>query len=191
MNTGKQRSAAGSVDDGAAYDWHYLCKFILIGDSSVGKSALLLRVTDDRFLAEEAEPTVGVEFGSVTIPLPTSSSAVEANSAQQSSSSSSSSPPERVKVQLWDTAGSEAFRGITRSYYRGAAGCLLVYDVTHRPSFLNAKSWLKDVRDHAEEDACIVLVGNRNDLVEAEDGGDEGKRKVMQEEAKKFADDEG
>lgn len=122
-------------------------------------------VTDDRFLAEEAEPTVGVEFGSVTIPL----------------------GAEKVRCQLWDTSGSEAFRGITRSYYRGSAGCLLVYDVTHRPSFLNAQNWLKDVRDHAEEDAVVILVGNRVDLVDA----DESKRKVQADEAKKWADEQG
>lgn len=141
-------------------------------------------MTDDRFLAEEAEPTVGVEFGSVTIPLPLPPTTSTKNEA---SSSSSPSQQERVKVQIWDTAGSEAFRGITRSYYRGAAGCLLVYDITHRPSFVSAKTWLRDVRENAEEDACIVLVGNRSDLVE----DDEEQRKVTVEEASKWAQEEG
>ncbi|CAO1620745.1 unnamed protein product [Parajaminaea phylloscopi] len=188
MARGKQRTA--DVDaEAVAYDWHYLCRFILIGDSGVGKSALLLRVTDDRFLAEEAEPTVGVEFGSVTIPLPnnSNSTATASSASSNTGSSSAAAEQERVKVQIWDTAGSEAFRGITRSYYRGAAGCLLVYDVTHRPSFTSAKTWLRDVREHAEEDACVVLVGNRSDLVEEEPE----RRKVTEQEARDWAKEEG
>ncbi|PWN23068.1 hypothetical protein BCV69DRAFT_280683 [Microstroma glucosiphilum] len=152
------------------------------------------RATDDRFLAEEAEPTVGVEFGSVTLPLTppqdaSSSTGGDAatSTASTSTSSSSAARSPNVKIQIWDTSGSEAFRGITRSYYRGAAGCLLVYDVTHRPSFTNAKSWLKDVREHAEEDAVVVLVGNRIDL--AEDDGE--RRRVNAEEAKEWAESEG
>lgn len=127
----------------------------------------------------------------MTLPLaPTKDAALSgssdpAQSAPSSSSSAARSP--NVKIQIWDTSGSEAFRGITRSYYRGAAGCLLVYDVTHRPSFTNAKSWLKDVREHAEEDAVVVLVGNRIDL--AEDDGE--RRRVKAEEAKEWAESEG
>ncbi|PWN54467.1 hypothetical protein IE53DRAFT_302149, partial [Violaceomyces palustris] len=124
--------------------WDYILKFILIGDSSVGKSSLLVRLTDDRFLIDP-DPTIGVEFGSHLIGLENG---------------------ETIKVQVWDTAGSESFRSITRSYYRGAAGALLVYDITHRPSFLNAKTWLDDVRSHAEEKVTIVLVGNMKDLEE-------------------------
>lgn len=221
-----------ATDESYGWDWQYLSKFVLIGDASVGKSALLLRVTDDRFLAEEAEPTVGVEFGSVTMPLGDEdeedadaaegqgTSSVPAAGPSSSSSASTSTPVvkpkkvkkstpvERVKIQIWDTAGSEAFRGITRSYYRGAAGCLLVYDVTHRPSFEHCKTWLKDVREHAEEDAVVVLVGNRCDLVGEEKKVDEnadgeadtatatasataqGKRKVTEEEARKWAEEE-
>lgn len=66
---------------------------------------------------------------------------------------------------------------------------MVVYDVTHRPSYDNCRTWLKDVREHAEEDACIVLVGNRADLIEGEDG--EARRKVKKEEAEKWADEQG
>ncbi|GAC93003.1 hypothetical protein PHSY_000564 [Pseudozyma hubeiensis SY62] len=163
--------------------WDYILKFILIGDSSVGKSSLLVRLTDDRFLTSP-DPTIGVEFGSHLIRLDNG---------------------ETVKVQVWDTAGSESFRSITRSYYRGAAGALLVYDVTHRASFANVKSWLDDVRTNAEEKVTVVLVGNMYDLVEQEDGVEEdqgaarlvrrrskgARRQVPTQEAKEFAEKEG
>lgn len=166
--------------------WDYILKFILIGDSSVGKSSLLVRLTDDRFLTDP-DPTIGVEFGSHLIRLDNG---------------------ETVKVQVWDTAGSESFRSITRSYYRGAAGALLVYDVTHRASFLNVKGWLDDVRSHAEEKVSVVLVGNMYDLVQDDEStptseADEEesrrrrrrskgkKREVSTEEARKFAEQEG
>ncbi|EPQ29387.1 uncharacterized protein PFL1_03142 [Pseudozyma flocculosa PF-1] len=183
-----QAAAAGGT--GGA-NWTVMVKFILIGDSSVGKSSLLVRLTDDRFLTDP-DPTIGVEFGSHLIQLDNG---------------------ETVKVQVWDTAGSESFRSITRSYYRGAAGALLVYDITHRQSFLNAKTWLDDVRSHAEERVTIVLVGNMSDLVEDEtqEGSGGGataeamtprarterrrskgkKREVTTQEAREFAEQEG
>lgn len=183
-------SSTGASTAPPSSGWDYILKFILIGDSSVGKSSLLVRLTDDRFLADP-DPTIGVEFGSHLIRLDNG---------------------ETVKVQVWDTAGSESFRSITRSYYRGAAGALLVYDITHRGSFLNVKSWLDDVRSHAEEKVSVVLVGNMYDLVEEEDAkstpsveGEEErsrarlerrrskgkKREVSYQEAKEFADHEG
>ena len=168
-------TGAGASTAPPSSGWDYILKFILIGDSSVGKSSLLVRLTDDRFLADP-DPTIGVEFGSHLIQLDTG---------------------ETVKVQVWDTAGSESFRSITRSYYRGAAGALLVYDVTHRPSFLNVKMWLDDVRAHAEEKVSVVLVGNMVDLVGEEDDrasrrrSKSKKREVSREEAQEFADKQG
>lgn len=125
--------------------WHYVLKFIITGDAAVGKSSLLIRLTDQRFLANP-DPTLGVEFGSKLITLPEEEKV--------------------VKLQCWDTAGTESFRAITRSYYRGAAGCLLVYDVTNRKSFMNARNWLGDVREHADPNLTCILVGNKVDLVE-------------------------
>ncbi|KAG9308410.1 ras family-domain-containing protein [Chiua virens] len=132
----------------AGITWHYVLKFIITGDAAVGKSSLLVRLTDQRFVTNP-DPTVGVEFGSKLIQIPEQGKI--------------------VKLQCWDTAGTESFRSITRSYYRGAAGCLLVYDVTSRPSFINARSWLADVREHADPHLTCILVGNKVDLCEPPD----------------------
>ncbi|KAI5124366.1 hypothetical protein M0805_008970 [Coniferiporia weirii] len=126
--------------------WDYVLKFIICGDAAVGKSSLLVRLTDQRFLANP-DPTLGVEFGSKLIPIP--------------------EEDKTVKLQCWDTAGTESFRSITRSYYRGAAGCLLVYDVTSRTSFNNIRTWLADVREHADPNLTCILVGNKVDLCES------------------------
>ncbi|EKM55099.1 uncharacterized protein PHACADRAFT_255474 [Phanerochaete carnosa HHB-10118-sp] len=167
--------------------WHYVLKFIITGDAAVGKSSLLIRLTDQRFLANP-DPTLGVEFGSKLITIP------EENKV--------------VKLQCWDTAGTESFRSITRSYYRGAAGCLLVYDVTSRQSFVNARSWLQDVREHADPHLTCILVGNKVDLCLDEGPADPSqdpppppsdtlskpgkrKREVSTEEAEIWAQEEG
>jgi len=160
-------STAISPPTMSSITWHYVLKFIITGDASVGKSSLLVRLTDQRFLTNP-DPTLGVEFGSKLISIP--------------------DDDKIVKLQCWDTAGTESFRSITRSYYRGAAGCLLVYDVTNRksmsliypsttiidptrPGFVNTKSWLTDVREHADPHLTCILVGNKVDLCEAEDCG--------------------
>ncbi|TNN16003.1 Ras-related protein isoform 1 [Schistosoma japonicum] len=85
----------------------------------------------------------------------------------------------QIKLQVWDTAGQESFRSITRSYYRGAAGALLVYDVTRRDTFNHLASWLQDARQHASPNMVITLVGNKCDL--------DARREVKQEEAEAFA----
>ncbi|KAI0665280.1 P-loop containing nucleoside triphosphate hydrolase protein [Cubamyces menziesii] len=157
----------------AGVQWHYVLKFIITGDAAVGKSSLLVRLTDQRFLANP-DPTLGVEFGSKLITIP------EENKI--------------VKLQCWDTAGTESFRSITRSYYRGAAGCLLVYDVTNRQSFLNARSWLADVREHADPHLTCILVGNKIDLCSDESSSaaaGKRKREVSTEEAELWAQEEG
>lgn len=127
--------------------WNYVIKFIITGDASVGKSSLLIRLTDQRFLAHP-DPTLGVEFGSKIISIPETETV--------------------VKLQCWDTAGTESFRSITRSYYRGAAGALVVYDVTSRASFENVRTWLGDVREHADPNLTCILVGNKVDLCDLE-----------------------
>ncbi|RDB22958.1 Ras-related protein RABB1c [Hypsizygus marmoreus] len=152
----------------AGITWHYVLKFIITGDAAVGKSSLLIRLTDQRFLLNP-DPTLGVEFGSKLITIP------EENKI--------------IKLQCWDTAGTESFRSITRSYYRGAAGCLLVYDVTSRKSFTNARSWLADVREHADPHLTCILVGNKVDLCDADAGAK--RREVSTEEAELWAQEEG
>ncbi|KAI0086424.1 ras-domain-containing protein [Irpex rosettiformis] len=170
----------------AGVAWHYVLKFIITGDAAVGKSSLLIRLTDQRFLANP-DPTLGVEFGSKLITIP------EENKV--------------VKLQCWDTAGTESFRSITRSYYRGAAGCLLVYDVTNRQSFVHARSWLKDVREHADPHLTCILVGNKVDLCSDAESADaeqtvstsqestshrpRRKREVTTDEAELWAKEEG
>lgn len=88
-----------------------------------------------------------------------------------------------VKLQIWDTAGQESFRSITRSYYRGAAGALLVYDITRRDTFQHLSRWLEEAKQHAQPNMVILLIGNKNDL--------EHRRAVSTEEGKAFADANG
>uniref|UniRef100_A0A250YMP4 Ras-related protein Rab-39A n=1 Tax=Castor canadensis TaxID=51338 RepID=A0A250YMP4_CASCN len=89
----------------------------------------------------------------------------------------------QIKLQIWDTAGQESFRSITRSYYRGAAGALLVYDITRRDTFNHLTTWLEDARQHSNSNMVIMLIGNKADL--------EAQRDVTYEEAKQFAEENG
>ena len=106
-------------------NYDYLFKFILIGDSTVGKTCILTRFVDGWFKAE-SDPTIGVEFGSKVL---------------------KSKSGLTVRLQVWDTAGQESFRSITRSYYRGAIGALLVYDITNVSTFESLPTWLKESLD--------------------------------------------
>ena len=142
----------------ALYD--YLLKFIIIGPSGSGKSCLLLQFTDKRFLTDH-ELTIGVEFGTRMIEV----------------------DGRKIKLQLWDTAGQESFRSITRSYYRGAQGALLVFDITKRQSFLHLQSWLEEVRRQGTDNMSVLVVGNKTDLVDS--------REVTREEAELFASNNG
>lgn len=139
----------------------YLFKYIIIGDTGVGKSCLLLQFTDKRFQRVH-DLTIGVEFGSRMVTI---------NNQQ-------------VKLQIWDTAGQESFRSITRSYYRGASGALLVYDVSRRETFESLQGWLEDARAHANEYMTITLVGNKADA-------NSQQRQVSEEEGLRFARENG
>jgi len=138
----------------------YLFKYIIIGDSAVGKSCLLLQFTDKRFQPVH-DLTIGVEFGARMITI----------------------DGKQIKLQIWDTAGQESFRSITRSYYRGAAGALLVYDITRRDTFNHLTTWLDDARQHSNSNMVIMLIGNKTDQ--------ESKRAVTKEEGEQFAMDHG
>lgn len=136
--------------------YDFLLKFIVIGESGTGKSSLLYHFL--RSQPRHPSPhTIGVEFSSTILSLP---------SASSSSSTSNSHPTCRMKLQLWDTAGQERFRSVTRNYYRGAAGAILVYDITDRSTFSSLSSWLTDARALASPDLVVVLVGNKVDLEE-------------------------
>jgi len=135
-------------------------KYIVIGDTGVGKSCLLLQFTDKRFQPVH-DLTIGVEFGARMISVDN----------------------KQIKLQVWDTAGQESFRSITRSYYRGAAGALLVYDITRRETFNHLTSWLEDARQHSNANMTIMLIGNKTDL--------EHRRAVSTEEGEAFARENG
>jgi Ras-related protein Rab-2A len=134
----------------------YTLKFIIVGDSGVGKSCLLLQYTDRRFETMH-DLTIGVEFGSKL---------VKADNKD-------------VKIQIWDTAGQESFRSITRSYYRGSTVALLVFDLTRKESFKNITSWMNDVKTYSNA-PVMVLIGSKSDL--------DNLRQVSSLEASAFAD---
>jgi len=137
-------------------EYDYLFKLLLIGNSSVGKSCILLRFSDNIF-NDNFLPTIGVDFKIRTFDLQSKT----------------------IKMQIWDTAGQERFKTITSSYYRGAHGVILVYDITDRQSFKDLENWLLETEKHASEDIVKILVGNKNDL--------ESSRVVTFNEGKNFA----
>jgi len=141
-------------------DHNTLFKYIVVGDSAVGKSCLLFQFVDKKF-QDQHELTIGVEFGSRAINIDSTN----------------------IKLQIWDTAGQEKFRSITRSYYRGAAGALLVYDITRRETFEHLSSWLEDCIKYSSQAIVVMLIGNKSDL--------ESLRQVTVEEGKGFAEKHG
>lgn len=151
--------------------------------TGVGKSCLLLQFTDKRFQPVH-DLTIGVEFGARMITLPNSNNSSSSNNDGMSNPSTTASTSNtQVKLQIWDTAGQESFRSITRSYYRGAAGALLVYDITRRDTFQHLGRWLEEAKQHAHENMVILLIGNKNDL--------EHRRAVTTDEGQAFADQNG
>nr|QZX57791.1 ras-related protein Rab37 [Locusta migratoria] len=126
---------------------------MLLGDSGVGKTCLLVRFRDGRFLSGSFISTVGIDFRNKVVTVDGS----------------------RVKLQIWDTAGQERFRSVTHAYYRDAHALLLLYDVTNKTSFDNIRAWLGEIREYAQDDVVIMLLGNKADcgsdrLVRKEDG---------------------
>lgn len=137
-------------------EYDFLFKIVLVGDSGVGKSSLISRFTTNEF-SLESKPTIGVEFASRNI--------VTADGKV-------------VKAQIWDTMGQDVYFSIATVYYRAALGGIIAYDVTNRASFDNIKRWLKQLRDHADPNIVIMLVGNKKDLRQ--------QRQVSTDEAKEF-----
>uniref|UniRef100_A0A0E0DEQ5 GST N-terminal domain-containing protein n=1 Tax=Oryza meridionalis TaxID=40149 RepID=A0A0E0DEQ5_9ORYZ len=125
-------------------EFDYLFKLLLIGDSSVGKSCFLLRFADDSYV-DSYISTIGVDFKIRTIEM----------------------DGKTIKLQIWDTAGQERFRTITSSYYRGAHGIIIVYDITDMESFNNVKEWMSEIDKYANDSVCKLLVGNKCDLAES------------------------
>ncbi|XP_014606764.1 PREDICTED: ras-related protein Rab-37-like isoform X1 [Polistes canadensis] len=131
----------------------FFFKVMLLGDSGVGKTCLLTRFRDGRFLFGNYITTIGIDFRNKIVTVDET----------------------RVKLQIWDTAGQERFRSVTHAYYRDAHALLLLYDVTNKTSFDNIRAWLSEIREHANEDVVIMLLGNKSDcgqerVVKKEDG---------------------
>lgn len=118
-----------------------LFKLLLIGDSGVGKTSILFRFSDDAYTPTFIS-TIGIDFKIKTIEL----------------------RGKKIKLQIWDTAGQERFHTITTSYYRGAMGIMLVYDITNAKSFDNIQKWLRNIDEHANEDVEKMIVGNKCDM---------------------------
>jgi len=116
---------------------------LLIGDSGVGKSCLLLRFADDTY-TESYISTIGVDFKIRTVTL----------------------DGKTIKLQIWDTAGQERFRTITSSYYRGAHGIIVVYDVTDRNSFNDVQKWMQEIEKFAGTNVVKLLIGNKCDVTD-------------------------
>ncbi|QRW05036.1 Ras-related protein Rab-8A [Ceratobasidium sp. AG-Ba] len=138
-------------------------KLLLIGDSGVGKSCLLLRFCDDAWTPSFIT-TIGIDFKIRTIEL----------------------DGKRIKLQIWDTAGQERFRTITTAYYRGAMGILLVYDVTDEKSFNNIRTWHANVEQHASEGVNKILIGNKSDWTDKKAVTEEQGRALADEFGIKF-----
>lgn len=134
-------------------EYDMMFKVLLLGDSGVGKSSILLRYTKNQFTAD-MRSTIGVEFGIKYLTLDNL----------------------QLKVQIWDTAGMERYRSITSAYYKGAKGVIVVYDICRKVSFDNIDKWIDDFKSKADEDAVILIIGNKSDL--------QDKREVNTEEVK-------
>ena len=146
-------------DEEEAEDDYNLYKILLLGDTSVGKSCLLLRFCDNSF--QEAHlTTIGLDFRLKTINL---------------------KEDRKVKIQIWDTAGEDRFRSITRNYYKGAKGILLIFDVTDKETFTHVRDWIERIHEESPEGITICLVGNKIDMNES--------RVISNEEGKKIADE--
>jgi len=141
-----------------AYD--YLFKLLLIGDSGVGKTCLLFRFSDDAFNTTFIS-TIGIDFKIKTVEI----------------------DGKKIKLQIWDTAGQERFHTITTSYYRGAMGIMLVYDITQEKTFDNIAKWLRNIDEHASEGVDRMILGNKCDM--------EDKRMVNHERGEGIAREHG
>ena len=137
-------------------NYNYLLKYIIVGDSSVGKSNLLMKFAHNKFI-EEYQATIGVEFAAKNVEV----------------------DKQVYRIQIWDTAGQENFRSITRAYYKNSVCAMVVYDITNFKSFQNVQNWIEDIHNQSPKTVLIILVGNKIDL--------EDKRVVSYEQGNDFA----
>ncbi|KRX00929.1 P-loop containing nucleoside triphosphate hydrolase [Pseudocohnilembus persalinus] len=141
---------------GGNSDYDFLFKLLLIGNSGVGKSCMLMRYAENSFTSNFYN-TIGVDFKIKTIPIEN----------------------KQIKLQIWDTAGQDRFKTITCSYYRGAHGIIIVYDVTDRDSFDSVRNWMSEIEKYAQENVTKLIVGNKCDM--------DDSRKVKYEEGQELA----
>ncbi|KAJ5077385.1 ras-related protein rab-13 [Anaeramoeba ignava] len=140
-------------------EYDYLYNVLLIGDCEIGKSSILRRICENEF-SDEYLSTIGVDFNTKRITIDSGG----------------------IKLVIWDTSGQERFKKITNSYYRGAHGIILVYDITNEESFENIEeNWMTSIKENANENVKTILIGNKCDLEE--------KRQVSKEKGKEFADE--
>ncbi len=137
--------------------YDYLLKYLIIGSSGVGKSSLLLRYIDDKY-SNEHIVTIGVDFKIKTLNIKN----------------------KKTKINIWDTAGQERFKGITGSYYKGASGVMVVYDITDSESFNKVNDWLIEIEKNAPNAVYKILIGNKSDMLE--------ERKITFDQGKELAD---
>ncbi|XP_021354784.1 ras-related protein Rab-37-like isoform X4 [Mizuhopecten yessoensis] len=148
-----QNGVTSGEGGNCVYDETSIHKTILVGDSGVGKTSLLVQFDQGKFQQGSFSATVGIGFTNKVVDVDGT----------------------KVKLQIWDTAGQERFRSITRAYYRDANALLLLYDVTNKASFDNIRAWLGEINEYAQEDVVIMLLGNKSDstadrVIRTEDG---------------------
>jgi len=147
--------------EAAKFDKEY--KIIIIGDAGAGKSSLFHQFRDGKF-KKQSLATIGVEFGTKIITL-------------------QNEDRRRIKLNVWDTAGQERYRAVTRTYYRGAMGAVILFDITSAESFKHMPEWLQDAREQADSNIDIIAVGNKSDMKD--------QRQVSFMDATRWARDQG
>ncbi|XP_068610463.1 ras-related protein Rab-37-like [Brachionichthys hirsutus] len=139
------------------YDEELVHKTILVGDSGVGKTSLLVQFDQGKFIPGSFSATVGIGFTNKVVTV----------------------DDVKVKLQIWDTAGQERFRSVTHAYYRDAHALILLYDITCKASFDNIRAWLTEIHEYAHSDVVIVLLGNKADM--------SGERAIRRDEGVRLA----
>ncbi|XP_015212275.1 ras-related protein Rab-37 isoform X2 [Lepisosteus oculatus] len=147
----------GSQIPSLTYDEELTHKTILVGDSGVGKTSLLVQFDQGKFIPGSFSATVGIGFTNKVVTVDSV----------------------KVKLQIWDTAGQERFRSVTHAYYRDAQALLLLYDITSKSSFDNIRAWLTEIHEYAQQDVVIMLLGNKSDM--------NSERVIKREEGEKLA----